>query len=166
MTSNSPRTRVSLFPVQQTRCAFRRRARRAYETANRVADERRKAALESYELAGWSAEKRVQYGDALEHLRKAEQLTDRARDPLEWARVHFAIGWVLYDQGQYQQVESVLREVLKEREQLLGSEHPDTISARHYVARAAVLQGRYAEAEAEYRAVLQLREKVLGPCPP
>jgi tetratricopeptide (TPR) repeat protein len=136
---------------------------KAYETANRVADERRKSALQSYELAGWSAEKRVQYGDALEHLRKAEQLTDRARDPLEWARVQFAIGWVLYDQGQYQQVESVLREVLKEREQLLGSEHPDTISARHYVARAAVLQGRYAEAEAEYRAVLQLREKVLGP---
>jgi tetratricopeptide (TPR) repeat protein/class 3 adenylate cyclase len=136
---------------------------KAYETANRVADERRKSALEAYELAGSSAEKRVQYADALEHLRKAEQLTDRARDPLEWARVQFAIGWVLFDQGQYQQVESVLREVLKERERLLGSEHPDTMAARHYVARAAVLQGRYAEAENEYRALLKLREKVLGP---
>jgi tetratricopeptide (TPR) repeat protein len=136
---------------------------KAYETANRVADERRKSALEAYELAGSSAEKRVQYADALEHLRKAEQLTDRARDPLEWARVQFAIGWVLYDQGQYQQVGSVLRDVCMERERLLGSEHPDTIAARHYMARAALLQGRYAEAETEYRAVLKLREKVLGP---
>jgi tetratricopeptide (TPR) repeat protein/class 3 adenylate cyclase len=139
------------------------RDRKAYETANRVADERRKAALESYELAGWSAEKRVQYTNALEHLRKAEHLTDRARDPLEWARVQFAIGWVLYDQGQYQQVESVLREVLKERERLLGPEHPDTIAVRHYIARALSRQGRYAEAETEYRVVLKIKENVLGP---
>jgi tetratricopeptide (TPR) repeat protein len=136
---------------------------KAYETANRVADERRKAALEAYELAGWSAEKRIQYGDALEHLRKAERLTDRARDPLEWARLQFAVAWVLYDQGQYQQVESVLREVLKERERLLGSEHPDAIAARHYIARAVYSQGRYAEAEAEFRAMLKIRGKVLGP---
>jgi tetratricopeptide (TPR) repeat protein len=136
---------------------------KAYETANRVADERRKSALEAYELAGSSAEKRVQYADALEHLRKAEQLTDRARDPLEWARVQFAIGWVLYDQGQYQQVESVLREVLKERERLLGPEHLDAIATRHYIARAVLLQGRYAEAEAELRKVLTIRGNVLGP---
>jgi tetratricopeptide (TPR) repeat protein len=136
--------------------------RKAYETANRVADERRKAALEAYELAGWSAEKRVQYVDALEHLRKAEQLTDRARDSLEWARMQFAIGWVLFNQGQYQQVESILREVVKERAQLLGLEHPDAIAARHYVARAILLQGKYGEAETEHRAVLKLREKVLG----
>jgi tetratricopeptide (TPR) repeat protein len=136
---------------------------KAYESATRVAEERRKAALEAYELAGWSAEKRVQYADALEHLRKAEQLTDRTRDPLEWAGVQFAIGWVLYDQGHYQQVETVLREVLKERERLLGPEHPDTIAARHYLARALNLQGRYAEAEAEFRHVLKLRTRVLGP---
>jgi tetratricopeptide (TPR) repeat protein len=136
--------------------------RKAYESAKRVADERRKAALEAYELAGWSAEKRVQYADALAHLRKAEQLTDRARDPLEWARVQFAIAWVLFDQGQYQQVKSVLRGVLKERELLLGQEHPDTLAARHYIARATALQGGYAEAEAEFRAVLKLREKALG----
>ena len=137
--------------------------RKAYESATRMADDRRKAALEAYELAGWSAEKRVQYGDALEHLRKAEQLADRARDPLEWARVQFAIAWVLHDQGQYQQVESVLREVLKERERLLGSEHPDTLATLHCIARAALFEGRYAEAETGYRAVLKLREKVLGP---
>jgi tetratricopeptide (TPR) repeat protein len=136
---------------------------KAYETANRVADERRKTALESYELAGWSAEKRIQYADALTHLRKAEQLTDRARDPLEWARVQFAICWVLHENGQYRQVGSVLREVLKDRERLLGPEHPDTLATLHCIARAALLEGRYAEAEIGYRAVLKLREKVLGP---
>jgi tetratricopeptide (TPR) repeat protein len=139
---------------------------KAYETAKRVADDRRKAALEAYELAGWSADKRVQYADALTHLRKAEQLTDRGRDSLEWARLQFAIAWVLFDQGQYQQVESVLREVLKEREWLLGPEHPDTLAARHYIARAILLQGRYTEAETELRAVLKSRQKVLGPADP
>jgi tetratricopeptide (TPR) repeat protein len=135
---------------------------RAYETANRVAEDRRKGALEAYELAGWSAEKRIQYPDALSHLRKAEGLTDRTRDPLEWARVQFAIGWVLYDQGHYQQVESVLREVLKDRERLLGPEHPDAIAARHYIARALWRQARYVDAETELRAVLKIKEKVLG----
>jgi tetratricopeptide (TPR) repeat protein len=135
---------------------------KAYESANRVANERRKAALEAYEIAGWSADKRVQYADALAYLRKAEQLSDRARDPLEWARVQFAIGWVLFNQGQYQQAESTARDVLNERERVLGPEHPDTISARHYVARSVLLQGRYAEAETEYRQLVKWRERILG----
>jgi serine/threonine protein kinase len=73
-------------------------------------------AIKAFELAGWSAEKRIEYADALSRLREAEKLTDRTRTPLEWARVQFAIAVVLYDQGQFRDAERVFREVLKERE--------------------------------------------------
>jgi hypothetical protein len=120
-------------------------------------------AIKAFELAGWAAEKRIEYEDALNRLRGAEKLTDRNRDPLEWARVQFAIAWVFYDQARYREAETILRAVLKERELALGSEHPDTILTRHRLAIALDLEGKNAEAEAEYRAVLTLEEKVLGP---
>jgi len=50
-------------------------------------------------LGGQRRRAGVQYVDALDHLRKAERLTNRARDPLEWAPVPFAIDWILYSGG-------------------------------------------------------------------
>jgi tetratricopeptide (TPR) repeat protein len=120
-------------------------------------------AIEALELAAWSAEKRIEYAEALKRLRDAEKLTDRTRDPSDWARVQFAIAWVLHDQGRYGDTEGVLREVLAERGRTLGPEHPDTLATRHYLASALFYQGKYSRAEDEYRAVLKLREKVLGP---
>jgi cell division protein FtsB len=120
-------------------------------------------AIKAFELAGWAAEKRIEYADALKRLRDAEVLTDRTRDPLEWARIQFAIASVLHDQGQHSDAERVLREALKERERVLGPEHPDTILTRHWLAVALDYQGKNAEAEAEYLAVFKLEEQVLGP---
>jgi hypothetical protein len=137
--------------------------RKAYETATRTAEDRRKNSLEAYELAGWSADKRVQYAAAIGYLHKAEKLTDRTRDPLEWARVEFVLARFLVDDGQYRESEHILREVFKEREQRLGAEHLDTLSARHHLASALLWQGKYAEAEAEYRDVFKLYEKRSGP---
>jgi tetratricopeptide (TPR) repeat protein len=142
----------------------------AEQLALQVAEEGRKVTpaqtaevIKAVELAGWSAEKRFQYADALSHFRDAEKLTDRRRDSTEWSRVQYAIAWVLFDLGQYHEAEIVLAEVLKEREIILGPEHPDTLAARHYLARAVLKQGRYAEAESAYRELVRLREKVLGP---
>jgi hypothetical protein len=135
---------------------------KAYETTKHVGEERRKAALEAYELAGQSADQRIQYADALGHLHKAEMLTDRRHDPLEWARVQFGIAQVLYDQGQYQQAERTLRDVLQERVTLLGLEHPETLKGRTKLANALWAQGRYREAESEHREVLRLKENAAG----
>jgi tetratricopeptide (TPR) repeat protein len=121
------------------------------------------AAIKAFQLAGWAAEKRIEYADALKHLREAEKLTDRAVNPVEWANVQFAISRILYDQGRYADQDHILRDVLKEREQALGPEHPDTLAARHNLALALLREGKNSEAEAECRAVIQLREKVLGP---
>jgi tetratricopeptide (TPR) repeat protein len=120
-------------------------------------------AIKAFELAAWAAEKRAKYADSLRRLRDAEQLTDRTRDAVEWARVQFAIAWVLEEQGQYRDTERIVREVLKERERALGPEDPDTLASRNTLAIALDQQGNYPEAEKEYRIVMKLREKVLGP---
>jgi hypothetical protein len=58
-------------------------------------------AIRAFELAAWSAERRVHYGDALEHLREAQKLTDQRRDPEEWARIQNDIVRVIFQQGHY-----------------------------------------------------------------
>ncbi|MFY9984164.1 MAG: tetratricopeptide repeat protein [Chthoniobacterales bacterium] len=131
--------------------------------AQRSSPAKNAEAVEAFELAGWAAEKRIEYADALKRLHDAEALTDVTRDPLEWARVQFAIAWVLIGKGQYNDAESILLKVLKEREPALGPEHPDTLNTRNALAKELYFKGKYAEAEAECRAVLKVQEKVLGP---
>ena len=131
--------------------------------AQRFGPEKNSKAIKAFELAGWAADGRVEYAEALARFRAAEKLTDRSRDPLEWARVQFALAYILDDQGQYSATEGILREVLSEREHALGTEHPDTLRTRMDLANSLYRQGKYAEAEVEYRAVRKLLEKVLGP---
>jgi hypothetical protein len=135
----------------------------AADEALKSAPPKNSDAIKAFELAGWAADKRVEYADALKRLHDAEMLTDRARDPLVWARVQFAMARVLDDQGQYADEEHVLRDVLKERELALGAKDPDTLTTRNLLANALRLQGKLAEAETECRVVIQLRAEVLGP---
>lgn len=108
----------------------------AADEARQAGPSKNKEAIKALELAGWSAEKRIEYAEALARLRDAEKLTDRTGDPLEWAQVQFAIAVVLYDQGLYGDAERTFRAVLQERERVLGSEHPDTLAARSYLENA------------------------------
>ncbi len=119
-------------------------------------------AIKAFELAAWAAENRVDYSEAMQRLRAAEKLTDRTRDPIEWARVQLAIAYVLYDQGKYADAERLLREVISERKTSLGAEQPETLMARYRLAVVLWIQGKNAEAENEDRAVIKLQEKVLG----
>jgi serine/threonine protein kinase len=134
----------------------------AADEAQRAGPTKNADAIKAFELAGWSAEKSIEYADALKRLREAERLTDRNRDPLEWARVQFAIAVILYDQGQYGDAERTFRIALQERERVLGSEHFDTQATRRYLETALFYEGKYAEAEAEARALLAIQEKVQG----
>jgi hypothetical protein len=58
-------------------------------------------AVRALELAGWSAERRKHYSNAMEHFREARKLTDQRRDPEEWARIQNDIMRVSLQQGQY-----------------------------------------------------------------
>ena len=133
-----------------------------YEAAQRVQDDRRKSALESYKLAGQSAQKLIQYDAAMSHFRDAEKLTDRDRTPAEWAALEHEIANLLVVQGKYNDAEKLLRTVIEVRGRVLGPEHPDTLDSRHRLIYALTRQTRHTEAETEAREVLKLRQKVLG----
>jgi tetratricopeptide (TPR) repeat protein len=122
----------------------------------------REKTVEALELAGWSAEKRIDYTRAIEHFREAEKLTDKQRDPKEWARVQHAISYLLDDEGRYSEAENILRKVIEVRTHVLGAEHPDTLLSRNTLANEFRHEARFAEAEVEHRDVMNLREKILG----
>lgn len=135
----------------------------AADSARKAVPAKNSEAIKGFVLAGLAAEKRVEYADALKHLREAEKLTNRTGDRLEWAAVQFAIARILHDQGRYPDEISVLREVLKEREQAFSPDDPQTLAPRNNLALALDFAGKYQEAETETRRVLELRRKTLGP---
>jgi len=139
------------------------RDRQGYETAQRVQEDRRKRSIDGYVLAGQSAQKRIQYADAMQHLREAEKLTDRERNPGDWAEVQYAIAGLLLDQGHYKDAADTLQSVVEVRTQVLGAEHPDTLNSRSRFFFALWREGKYAEAEGGFRQVVKLQEKVIGP---
>jgi hypothetical protein len=53
--------------------------------------------------------------------------------------------------------------LLPARERVLGPEHPDTLAARHELARWTGEAGDPAAARDQYAALLPARERVLGP---
>src|SRR5436190_1617061 len=142
----------------------------AERLALHAADEARKAApskpkdvLRPLTLAGLAAQKHIEYARAMEHFREAEKLTDRARNPEEWAEVQHMIANLTFDQGQYPEAEKILRKVIEVRTHVLGSEHPDTLRSRNSLAYALWKGGKYTEAEADFRELIKREEKVLGP---
>jgi tetratricopeptide (TPR) repeat protein len=119
-------------------------------------------AIDALQLAGWCAERQTEYSVALRRFREAEKLTDRDRAPLVWAGVQFSIAWILYNQGQYREVEGILTEVLKSQETFLGPKHRDTLTTRHSRAQALWSLGRITEARQELESVVRQRRETLG----
>ena len=119
--------------------------------------------LAALELAGLSAQKRIDYARAMEHFRAAEKLTDRDRDLEDWAILQHQVADLLVAQGKYSDAERVFRTVIDARARVLGLEHPNTLDSRHRLIYALTRQTKYPEAESEARAVLKLRAKSLGP---
>ncbi|PQE15996.1 kinesin light chain protein [Rutstroemia sp. NJR-2017a WRK4] len=66
-------------------------------------------------------------------------------------------------QGRYNAAERMYRLVLQQKENLLGPEHPDTISCMASLAYVLEKEGRYKAAEQMERDTLRLSQKVLGP---
>jgi len=122
--------------------------------------------VQAYQLAGFSAQKRVQFKTAMEHFRAAEKLTDRQSNPTQWADIQHAIGDVLMEQGLYREAEEVLRAAADAREHALGAEHADTLRSRTRLAYAQYRQGKYNDAIAGFRGIVALEERIFGPMHP
>jgi tetratricopeptide (TPR) repeat protein len=130
-------------------------------------------------LAARSAQKLEEFIRAREHLAKAEKLTDRQRNPAEWAEGRAILAKNLWYQQRNAEAETLLRELISAREKALGArvyllknnvssryDELDTLTplqCRTLFANTLRDQGKYAEAEAEYKEVIQLEENVLGP---
>ena len=119
--------------------------------------------VQAYELAGFAAQKRIQFKTALEYFRAAEKLTDRPTNSTQWANVQHAIGDLLMEQGAYRDAEGVLRAAAEARESALGADHPDTLRSRIRLAYAQYRQGKYNDAVTGFRAIVALEEKLFGP---
>lgn len=155
------------------------RANAAYVTTNYVqaerlaliaADEAQKAtppktadAIKALDLAANSANAQIKYAAALEHYRAAARLTDRTRDPCEWALQQYNIASVLNKQGQYAEAEPIYRNALDEYRRDCSDEDMDAMGMRSSLASTLASEGKYAESETEYRDLVKLQEKVLGP---
>ena len=120
--------------------------------------------IRALKLAGWSARKSYEFVRAREHLAEAEKLTDRQRNPREWADVQYAIANVLHAGAlPSHDAEKVVRGVIEVRTQIFGPENRETLNARRLLAQALYARFRYLEGEAEFREVINLDEKMLGP---
>jgi tetratricopeptide (TPR) repeat protein len=149
------------FVAKDYREAERLALQAADENVNRPSPKLQEA-IRAFELASWSAQRAIRYHDALNHLRRAEQLTSQARDPREWATVQDEIARVLLRQGHYGQAENIWREVVATRVDALGARNSETLRSRIGLAVAMHEQGKYAEAEKENREIIQLQEKAAG----
>jgi tetratricopeptide (TPR) repeat protein len=119
--------------------------------------------VQAYQLAGFSAQKRIQFKTALEYFRAAEKLTDRETNATQWADVQHAIGDLLMEQGSYRDAEEVLRAAAEAREHALGADNADTLRSRTRVAYAQYRQGKYNDAVAGFRGIVALEERIFGP---
>jgi tetratricopeptide (TPR) repeat protein len=137
--------------------------RHAYETGERIQQERRKRAIESYVLAGQSAQKLIQYDKAMEHFREAEKLTDREHNLDAWVTVQQEIANLLIADGKYAESERLLRAAVEAQSSAHGLENPGTLETRRRLIYTLSRQSKNAEAETQARDVLKLRSKILGP---
>src|SRR5438552_4048893 len=140
-----------------------RLALEAADAARKAAPSKPKDILQALTLAGLAAQEHIEYARAMEHFREAEKLTDRARNPEDWAAVQYAIANLLFDQGQYHDAANVARAVVEVRSQVLGPEHPDTLRSRNRLAVTLWRQAKFMEAEADFRKLIKLEEKAIGP---
>ncbi|KAL4746359.1 P-loop containing nucleoside triphosphate hydrolase protein [Aspergillus terricola var. indicus] len=79
---------------------------------------------------------------------KMDKLPENNKGLLAWATTGFKAGWYLFLQGKYEEAESMHRRALRDREKVLGPEHPDTLVSVNNLGWALYQQGKYDEAAA------------------
>ena len=81
---------------------------------------------------------------------------------LQYAKLLHNSGWFEQAQGRYETAYKNISKAFEERERVLGSEHPDTLTNLGDLAEVVKSQGKYEEAEDMNRRALHGREKILG----
>jgi eukaryotic-like serine/threonine-protein kinase len=70
--------------------------------------------------------------------------------------------WCVGRQGRWAEAEHGYRQLVTDREEALGPDHPDTLDARFDIGKALAWQGKWAAAENEWRHTTSDRAQALG----
>ena len=122
-------------------------------------------AVRALELSGWSAQNQIDFVGAGDHFRAAAALTDRNRDPSQWAQVQHELALALDFNGEYADAERILREVIDVYTKLSDAEDESTVGARYSLAVVLDHTGnidKCKEAAEDEAALMEIDEKRLG----
>jgi len=102
--------------------------------------------------------------ESLAHYRNARDhyLHVLAPDSLDVARIHSAIGWVLFEQGEFPEARGELEQSLAIRQKTLGDGHPELASSWNELGSLAKQQGDLDEAVADFKKGLAIDEASRG----
>ncbi len=89
--------------------------------------------------------------------------TSLAQDPELKAQMLDVMGEVYEGLGLYPRAESLIKQSVNLRHDVLGPEHPATLSSAGRLAWATSEEGRFAEAEKMSRELIDIEKRVLGP---
>ncbi|KAK4181990.1 hypothetical protein QBC35DRAFT_479490, partial [Podospora australis] len=106
-------------------------------------------------------ENRVLWVTYLPHALTALAFRDYSTNDAAKSSLLFNIAESSYILGKYEEAEAMHRQALKLRTQVLGAEHPSTLTSMNNLALVLNSQGKYEEAEAMHRQALKLRTQVL-----
>lgn len=98
------------------------------------------------------------------HLKAVTQFAEDGDkdDQLNISGVISRCGWYYYRIGKYQEAETMYRQALASRENILGFQHPDTLTCVSVLGLVIQRQGNLEEAEDWHRRALAGRENLLG----
>ncbi len=119
-----------------------RLAQLAAEEAQLATPPRKLEAVKALELAGISADARIDYANAMRHFREAVTLADRDREPLEWATQEGHVANVLREKGNYAESVQVYQDALGEYQHARGEVDADGMALRSGLGLALVDLGK------------------------
>jgi tetratricopeptide (TPR) repeat protein len=112
----------------------------------------------------WFHWKQGRYHLAYEKISETNELNKRLFSHLDLRSLNTSslLASVLRELGKYKESEKLHRQVLKGREKVVGTKHPDTLASINNLAGVLRKQASYKEAEKLYRRALEKRKKLLG----
>ena len=118
----------------------------------------------------WTVGRQGEWAKAEEELREVLRLRrDRlhrnggSRDDADILHTRCMLYWCVGKQGRWGEAEQEYRQLIIDRQETLGPDHPDTLDARHSMAKTLAWQGaRWTAAETEWRRAAADRERALG----
>ncbi|KAF6813678.1 kinesin light [Colletotrichum musicola] len=102
----------------------------------------------------------IDFEDDLDPLLDKEPSEEHNR--LDWSKLMTNVSWYLVMLGNYSRAEVIVQQAVSILTEILGQEHPDTLTSMNNLASTYRNQGRWKEAEKLNVRVMETRKRVLG----